>query len=86
MAGARIAAVTALVAAVAIALFAVTLRGPIALTTAAVLGAAIYAALTGSAATSTAVYPVLARAKGYGAMMGVGRAGAILSPIIAATR
>lgn len=82
-AGARIAAVTALVAAVAIAVFAVTLRGPIALTTAAVLGAAIYAALTGYTATSTAVYPVLARAKGYGAMMGVGRAGAILSPIIA---
>ncbi|MFF0494024.1 MFS transporter [Nocardia sp. NPDC004068] len=82
-AGARIAVVTAVVAAVAIAVFAVTLRGPIALTTAAVLGAAIYAALTGYTATSTVVYPVLARAKGYGAMMGVGRAGAILSPIIA---
>ncbi len=82
-AGARIAAVTAVVAAVAIAVFAVTLRGPVALTMAAVLGAAIYAALTGYTATSTAVYPVLARAKGYGAMMGVGRAGAILSPIIA---
>ncbi|MFI9637096.1 MFS transporter [Nocardia sp. NPDC051929] len=82
-AGARIAAVTSLVAAVAIAVFAVTLRGPLALTTATVLGAAIYAALTGYTATSTAVYPVLARAKGYGAMMGVGRAGAILSPIVA---
>ncbi|MGM7645929.1 MFS transporter [Nocardia sp. JW2] len=82
-AGARIAAVTSLVAAVAIAVFAVTLRGPIALTMAAVLGAAIFAALTGYTATSTAVYPVLARAKGYGVMMGVGRAGAILSPIVA---
>ncbi|MEV6217380.1 MFS transporter [Nocardia sp. NPDC051833] len=82
-AGARIAAAAAVVAAVAIAVFAVTLRGPIALTTAAVLGAAIYAAVTGYTSTSTAVYPVLARAKGYGAMMGVGRAGAILSPIIA---
>ncbi|BAH50976.1 hypothetical membrane protein [Rhodococcus opacus B4] len=29
------------------------------------------------------MYPVLARAKGYGAMMGIGRAGAILSPIVA---
>ncbi|MGW5570283.1 MFS transporter [Nocardia thailandica] len=82
-AGARIAAATSLVAAVAIALFAMTLRGPLALTMATVLGAAIYAALTGYTATSTAVYPVLARAKGYGAMMGVGRAGAILSPIVA---
>ena len=50
---------------------------------AALLGGGIFAGLSGYTSTSTAVYPVLARAKGYGAMMGIGRAGAILSPILA---
>ncbi len=81
--GARIAFATSLVSAVAIAAFAVTLQGPFALAMAALLGGGIFAGLSGYTSTSTAVYPVLARAKGYGAMMGIGRAGAILSPIVA---
>ncbi|MEU1999882.1 MFS transporter [Rhodococcus sp. NPDC019627] len=81
--GARIALVTSVVSAVAIAGFAVTLQGPFALAMAGLLGGGTYAAMSGYTSTSTAVYPVLARAKGYGAMMGVARGGAILSPIVA---
>lgn len=81
--GARIAVITSAVSAVAIAGFALTLQGPFALAMAGLLGAGTFAAMSGFTSTSTAAYPVLARAKGYGAMMGVARAGAILSPIVA---
>ncbi len=81
--GARIAVVTSLVSAAAIAAFAVTLQGPFALAMAGLLGGGTFAAMSGYTSTSTAVYPVLARAKGYGAMMGIARGGAILSPIVA---
>ncbi|QYB07201.1 MFS transporter [Rhodococcus sp. USK10] len=81
--GARIAVITSAVSAAAIAGFALTLQGPFALAMAGLLGAGTFAAMSGFTSTSTAVYPVLARAKGYGAMMGVARAGAILSPIVA---
>ncbi|WP_252189879.1 MULTISPECIES: hypothetical protein [unclassified Rhodococcus (in: high G+C Gram-positive bacteria)] len=69
--------------AAAIAGFALTLQGPFALAMAGLLGAGTFAAMSGFTSTSTTAYPVLARAKGYGAMMGVARAGAILSPIVA---
>ncbi|OUS93279.1 MFS transporter [Rhodococcus sp. NCIMB 12038] len=81
--GARIAVITSAVSAVAIAGFALTLQGPFALAMAGLLGAGTFAAMSGFTSTSTAAYPVLARAKGYGAMMGVARGGAILSPIVA---
>ena len=81
--GARIAVITSAVSAAAIAGFALTLQGPFALAMAGLLGAGTFAAMSGFTSTSTVAYPVLARAKGYGAMMGVARGGAILSPIVA---
>ncbi|MBV6759886.1 MFS transporter [Rhodococcus opacus] len=81
--GAQIAVITSAVSAVAIAGFALTLQGPFALAMAGLLGAGTFAAMSGFTSTSTVAYPVLARAKGYGAMMGVARGGAILSPIVA---
>ncbi|MGY0499341.1 MFS transporter [Nocardia sp. FBN12] len=81
--GARIAAAAAVIASVAVAAFAVALDGPVAQWLAAILGGTVFAALTGYVATSTAVYPLRARAKGYGAMLGVGRGGAIMAPVVA---
>ncbi|MFC9905678.1 MFS transporter [Rhodococcus sp. NPDC127593] len=81
--GARIAFVSSFVAAVAIAAFAVTLQGPFALAMAGLLGGGTFAAMAGYTSTSTSVYPVLARAKGYGTMLGVARGGGILAPILA---
>ncbi|OZF25790.1 hypothetical protein CH296_26545 [Rhodococcus sp. 14-2496-1d] len=53
----------------------------LALIMAAVLGAALYGVAGVFTALSTSMYPVLARAKGYGSMLGVARVGTIVSPI-----
>ncbi|WP_025778218.1 MFS transporter [Brevibacterium sp. VCM10] len=53
------------------------------------LGLAVFGSMSGYTAMVPKLYPVLARARGYGMMLGVGRAGAIISPVLvgfAATR
>jgi MFS family permease len=79
----QIACVFPVIAMLAIMAFSISLQGAFAMAMACLMGLCIYGAITAFTATSTATYPVLARAKGYGTMLGVGRIGAVVSPIIA---
>ena len=63
--------------------FAVLLPSLAAYAFAAVLGVSVFAAMASYTALIPTAYPVLARAAGYGAMLGVGRVGAILAPALA---
>jgi MFS family permease len=47
------------------------------------VGITMFTASTASAGAVPPIYPVLVRSGGYGAMMGVGRVGAILTPVLA---
>jgi MFS family permease len=62
--------------------FAVTLSGGLALAMALMLGLTIYVTVWAYTTIANAAYPVLARSKGYGMVLGVGRIGAIVSPIL----
>lgn len=62
--------------------FALTLRGAFALTMALLLGLFVFVSLTAFTAIATTVYPIRARARGFGTMLGVARVGSILSPIL----
>jgi MFS family permease len=62
--------------------FAVTLSGGLALAMALMLGLTIYVTVSAYTTIANAAYPVLARSKGYGMVLGVGRIGAIVSPIL----
>ncbi|MDJ0000864.1 MFS transporter, partial [Rhodococcus ruber] len=79
----QIACVFPVIAMLAIIAFSISLQGAFAMMMACLMGLCIYGGIAAVTATSTAMYPVLARAKGYGTMLGVGRIGAVLSPIIA---
>lgn len=79
----QIACVFPVIAMLAIIAFSISLQGAFAMVMACLMGLCIYGGIAAVTATSTAMYPVLARAKGYGTMLGVGRIGAVLSPIIA---
>ncbi len=68
---------------VSLAAFALLVPHLLAYAFAGMLGMTVFAAMSGYTAMIPAGYPVLARAKGYGAMLGVGRVGAMLAPIIA---
>ncbi|GAB93696.1 MFS transporter, partial [Gordonia rhizosphera] len=48
------------------------------------LGVGIFGGISSYSALVPRAYPPLARAKGYGAMLGVGRLGAIIAPLISA--
>ncbi|MFF1552988.1 MFS transporter [Rhodococcus erythropolis] len=76
--------VAAAIAIVSVIGFAVTIgSGGITFLWAALLGAAVYGIIVAYTGMANSVYPANARAKGYGVMVGVGRLGAILSPILA---
>ncbi|MFT3660751.1 MAG: MFS transporter [Gordonia sp. (in: high G+C Gram-positive bacteria)] len=77
------AAVSAIVGAVAVAVFAVMPVGVGAYALAVLLGVAVFGCVTSFTAASTFLYPIDARASSYGTMNGVGRLGAVLGPIIA---
>lgn len=62
--------------------FALSLSGAFALTTALFLGLFVFVSLTAFTAIATTVYPIRARARGFGTMLGVARIGSILSPIL----
>lgn len=62
--------------------FALTLQGDLALAMALLLGLALYVTVSAYTTIANAAYPVLIRSRGYGMVLGVGRIGAILSPII----
>jgi MFS family permease len=62
--------------------FALTLHGNFALTMALLLGLAFYVTVSAYTTIANSAYPVLVRSKGYGMVLGVGRIGAILSPIL----
>ncbi|MFJ6263379.1 MFS transporter [Rhodococcus erythropolis] len=79
----QIACVFPVIAMIAIVAFSVSLQGAFALMMACLMGLCIYGGITAFTATATATYPILSRAKGYGTMLGVGRIGAVVSPIIA---
>jgi len=79
----QIACVFPVIALLAIVAFSISMQGAFAMTMACLMGLCIYGGITAFTATSTATYPILARAKGYGSMLGVGRIGAVVSPIIA---
>ncbi|OPX05659.1 MFS transporter [Gordonia sp. i37] len=79
---ARYAVTGSLIGALAMVGFALTLKGSAALILALLLGLTIYGAMAATV-TSTLVYPVLARTRGMGSMIGVARVGAIVAPILA---
>ena len=62
--------------------FALSLSGAFALTMALFLGLFVFVSLTAFTAIATTVYPIRARARGFGTMLGVARVGSILSPIL----
>ncbi|WP_052207455.1 MFS transporter [Sinomonas humi] len=69
-------------AVVAIVGFALLLPNAVANVFAGLLGVAVFASLCGYTAMVPTWYPVLARAKGYGMMLGVGRVGAVIAPLL----
>lgn len=73
----------ALLAIVSLVGFALLLPTFAAYACAAVLGVSVFAAMACYTALIPTAYPVLTRAAGYGAMLGVGRVGAILAPTLA---
>ncbi len=79
---ARYAVTGSVIGALAMVGFALTLQGSAALVLALLLGLTIYGAMAATV-TSTLVYPVLARTRGMGSMIGVARVGAIVAPILA---
>lgn len=79
---ARYAVTFAIVAAVSLVGFAVSLSGTFALATAFLMGMSVYGAMAATV-TSTLVYPAIVRTRGMGSMIGVARVGAIIAPIIA---
>ncbi|WP_162919269.1 MFS transporter [Rhodococcus ruber] len=72
-----------IVAMVAIVGFVVFLQGTLAVVLAFVLGMGVYVVQSSYVALASSVYPVQARAKGYGLMGAVGRVGAVGAPILA---
>ncbi|AWK72878.1 hypothetical protein CBI38_16290 [Rhodococcus oxybenzonivorans] len=76
--------IAAIIAIASVVGFALTLgSGGIAFLWAALLGAAVYGIIVAYTGMANSAYPVSTRAKGYGVMVGIGRIGAILSPILA---
>ncbi|MFB9782850.1 MFS transporter [Rhodococcus baikonurensis] len=73
----------AAVAMVALVGFVVFLQGTLAVVLAFVLGMGVYAVQSAYIAFANSVYPVQARAKGYGMMGAVGRVGAVGAPVLA---
>ncbi|MFF2319280.1 MFS transporter [Arthrobacter sp. NPDC058097] len=67
---------------VAIIGFSLLVPNPIANIFGGLLGLAVFASMAGYTAMVPTQYPVLARAKGYGMMLGVGRVGAIIAPLL----
>ncbi|MHC1562492.1 MFS transporter [Actinomycetospora sp. C-140] len=63
--------------------FSVLLPGGASYVFAGLLGLGVFASMVGYTALVPIAYPVLARAKGYGVMLGVGRVGAIVAPVVA---
>src|SRR5207248_8550114 len=66
-----------------IVLFASLLYTPVAIVIAAALGFVLYTAIAAVTALTPPLYPAHLRATGYGSMSGIGRAGAIIAPIVA---
>jgi MFS family permease len=62
--------------------FALTLSGTTALAMALSLGLAFYVTVSAYTTIANAAYPVSIRSRGYGMVLGVGRIGAIISPIL----
>lgn len=79
----RMAPLFSVVTIVSLAGFAILLPSLTAYAFAAVLGVSVFAAMACYTALIPTAYPVLARAGGYGAMLGFGRVGAILAPSLA---
>ena len=50
-----------------------------------ILGSAMFTASTAAAGAAPPLFPVQVRSSGFGSMMGIGRVGAILTPILAGT-
>ncbi|WP_222131279.1 MFS transporter [Pseudonocardia sp. C8] len=74
--------VSVAIAMVALVGFALVLQGFFALGMAVVMSAGLFVALSAYAGASGTVYPAAGRASGYGTMLGMGRVGAIVAPII----
>jgi MFS family permease len=62
--------------------FSLLLPNPIANIFAGLLGLTVFASMAGFTAMVPIQYPVLARAKGYGMMLGIGRVGGIIAPLL----
>ncbi|MCI0142612.1 MFS transporter [Arthrobacter bambusae] len=62
--------------------FALLMPSPIANIFGGLLGLTVFASMAGYTAMVPTQYPVLARAKGYGMMLGIGRVGAIIAPLL----
>jgi MFS family permease len=62
--------------------FSLLLPNPISNIFAGLLGLTVFASMAGYTAMVPEQYPVLARAKGYGMMLGIGRVGAVIAPLL----
>ncbi|WP_227012610.1 MULTISPECIES: MFS transporter [unclassified Pseudonocardia] len=79
----RVAWIALAVAALGVVVFSLTVSSPAAVWVGGILGLAVFVTVAAFTALAPPRYPVHLRASGYGAMLGVGRVGGIVAPVLA---